>query len=72
MTKDEIKAYAQELIDLAQGDPAKGDQRLDASQRMIIVQQTVAICGMPFEGPKDRAEAINAGAGPLRITRGTH
>lgn len=68
MTKDEIKAYARELIEIAQGDPEK-DARLDAQQRMILVQQTVAICGMPFDSPVEHAKALNAGAGPMRIPR---
>lgn len=69
MTKEEIKAYAREMIEIAQGDPEKKDQRLDAQQRLIMVQQVVAICGMPFDGPQERAHALNHGAGPMRVPR---
>lgn len=68
MTKDEIKAYAQELIELA---GAKGETDFHAELRTRIVQQVVVVCGMPFDGPKERAHAIDHGAGAVR-TRGTH
>lgn len=59
MTKDEIKAYASEMIEIAGGD------KLDNMQRTAIVQQVIMVCGMPFDGPADRAHALSRGAGPI-------
>lgn len=59
MTKDEIKAYAKEMIELAQGDGG----HLDNQQRCNIVQQAMMICGMPFDSEEQRKNALLHGAG---------
>lgn len=62
MTKDEIKAYAKDMIEIAGGD------KLDNVQRTAIVQQVIMVCGMPFDSADERVRAIGRGAGPIPFT----
>lgn len=64
MTKDEIKEYAKEMIEIAGGD------HLDNAQRCNIVQQVIMVCGMPFDSADERVRAIGRGAGPLPFVPG--
>jgi hypothetical protein len=61
MTKEEIKTYAKEMIELAQG-----TGNLDNQQRCNIVQQAMMICGMPFDSEEQRKNALLHGAGSPR------
>lgn len=65
MTKDEIKAYAREMVELAKID---GPDPTSCELRTRIVQQVVAVCGMPFESDDARRQAMANGAGPRLIT----
>jgi hypothetical protein len=63
VTKEEIKTYAKEMIELAQG-----TGNLDNQQRCNIVQQAMMICGMPFDSIEKRDEALKFGARPAGIS----
>lgn len=65
MTKDEIKAYAKELIEIADI-----PDREHAELRTRIVQQVAAVCGMPMTDAEAHELEIRRGAGPRPVPTG--